>query len=371
VSLVLSGKAVDETEVGLFPKESGRLHISGQHFYTEDNQLWSWRGYSWFLGYRRFLAGDDLTGDLKFFRANGINVVRVFGPLPWTQTPDYRQYNIDMSKLGAFFDLLAQWGIRCEFVPICYEFLLKEQRKIVQAAYDAARGRWNVFIETCNEPHVNGTDPIKIMEGINRNGVLSAYGLYQFYYNKSHPRAFLDYCTIHTTRDSAWARKARHAQELAAEYDIPCISDEPAKICEPDFDYPGGKNDPSLTPQEAAWHFGVLALWTPGGTFHCEDGKWGRVPMAGSLQRRTLEAVVQSVWTRIDPSWQSGHYNGSHLKSSTPVDFIEDVWTYTSLGSKRALSVRIGVGQPEMQARNGWTITSRFGPGNSFATLVR
>jgi hypothetical protein len=361
----------DITTRGLFPKESGRLHISGQHFYTEDNQLWSWRGYSWFLGYRRFLAGEDVTEDLRFFRANGINVVRVFGPLNWKETPDYRQEVFDLSKLGQFFDMLAEWGIRVEFVPICYAFDINEQRAFVNTVYRIAEGRWNVFIEVANEPHVNKTNPVSIMQGVNRRHVLSSYGLYQFYYDGRLSPAFLDYCTLHSERDSAWARKARHVQELADAYDLPCIDDEPAKITEPDFDYPGGKNDPSLTPQEAVWHFGVLALWTPGGTFHCEDGKWGRIPAAGSLQRRVLEQVVAGVWGRIDPTWQAGQYNGSHMKTLTPVDFIEDVWTYTSLGTKRALSIRIGANQPAMQSRNGWTIIERFGPDESFAISTR
>jgi hypothetical protein len=309
--------------------------------------------------------------DLKSFRKHGINVVRVFGPLPWKETPDYDYPHFDISRLGEFFDLLADWGIRVEFVPICYAFSITEQRTFVNTVYQVASLCWNVFIEVCNEPHVNNTDPMRIMAGIARRGVLSSYGLYNFYYKAGEPRAFLDYCTLHTSRDSAWARKARHVQELASQYDLPCIGDEPAKITEPSFNYPGGKNDPALTPQEAAWHFGVLALWTPGGTFHCEEGKWGRVPVSGMLQLSVLDSVRENVWKRIDATWQAGNYNGSHMDSSTPVDFIRDVWTYSSLHTHRALSIRIRKGEPLMQPRNGWSIVERFGPENTFATLIR
>lgn len=361
----------DPTEAGLFPKEKGFLHIIGQHFYDALGNLWSWRGYSWFLAYRRFLAGEDLTEDLRYFRANGINVVRVFGPLPWPETPDYDYPHFDVSRLGEFFDMCADWGIRVEFVPICYAFYLESQRAFVKRVYAIAKGRWNVFIEVCNEPHVNHTDPIQIMKGVDRFGVLSAYGLYEFYYKPSATKAFLDYCTLHTQRDSAWARKARHVQELMNSNDVPCIGDEPAKIIEPGFSYPGGKNDPTLTPQDAAWHFGVLLLWTTGGTFHCEFGKWGHIPASGSLQRRVLDAVVENVWRRVDSRVQAGDYNGSHMKTSSPVDFIENVWSYSSLGKRTAYSIRIGKGQPEMQARNGWTISERWGPENTFATLTK
>src|SRR5688572_24796848 len=93
----------------LFPAETGKLKIIGTHFYTEDNQLWQWRGFSWFLGFLRFCRGEDITSDLIWLRKNGFNIVRVFGPLPWNETPDYRYENFDWMKLGPFFQLLADY----------------------------------------------------------------------------------------------------------------------------------------------------------------------------------------------------------------------------------------------------------------------
>lgn len=353
----------------VFPPESGRLHIEGTTFRTEDNQIWQWRGFSWFLGYRRFLAGEDITRDLQWLRGHGVNIVRIFGPLPWAQTPDYRAESFNVDRLGDFFQLVGEHGLRVEFIPICYRFDLAAQRQLVQRIYDIAAGHWNVLIEVANEPHVNDTDPVAILQGVNRRGVLSAYGLYGSYYaNPGGMPPALDYVTIHTQRDSAWHRKARHAQEVQHALGKPTISDEPAKITEPDFDYPGGKNDPAHTPDDAVWHGAITHLYTPGFTLHTEEGKWGRVPTPGMLQDTVVNAVLEQVWKRIGPEWQTGKYNGSHM-SSSPVDFIPNIWTYTSLHPDKALSVRCAVSAP--QPKPGWVEVERWGPGGSIVSLRR
>lgn len=361
-----------------FPDEAGRLHIEGTTFRTESNHLWQWRGYSWFLGYRRFLAGEDVTADLRWLRSHGVNIVRVFGPLPWRETPDYRAETFNTDRLSAFFTLLAEHGLRVEFVPVCYgrvsdpavrEFTLDAQRALVQRVYDVAQHHWNVLIECANEPHVNQTDPVAILKNVDRRGVLTAYGLYGKYYdNATGVDPVVDYGTIHVLRDSSWHRKARHTQELQHATHVPTVSDEPAKITEPDFHYPGGKNDPARTPAEMVWHGAITHLWTPGFTLHTEEGKWGRVPTPGMLQSAVADAVLEQVWKRIGPEWQTGGYMGSHLGAS-PVDHIPDIWTYTSLHDATALSVRCATSAP--QPKPGWVEVDRWGPGGSLVSLKR
>lgn len=351
------------------------LRVEGKTFIDDTGKLFSWHGYSMFLAYRRFLAGDDLRPDLRRLRTHGVNVLRVFGPLPWAETPDYRQELFDTDRLGAFFALLQSEGFYCEFVPICYAFDLARQRELVHAVYVIASRFPNVFIEVANEPHVNKTDPVAIMAGLERFSVLSAYGLYGSYYAKpSSMPAALDYVTIHTQRDAAWHRKARHAQEVQHATGKPCISDEPAKITEPNFDYPGGKNDPARTPAEAVWHAAVCALWTPGSTLHTEEGKWGRVPTPGMLQFAVLSAVSEHVWARIGPEWQTGAYKGGH-SSGSPVDGDglkingQDIWTYSSVHSNKALSVRCALSAPK--AKPGWRVVDQWGPSDSLVRLER
>lgn len=360
-----------------FPAEAGRLHIDGMTFRTEGGALWQWRGYSWFLGFLRYCRGEDVTPDLRWLRTMGFNLVRVFGPLPWKETPDYRPETFypRLGQLHEFFALVASAGLRCEFVPICMPFDRGLEQTITQGIFDVAAAHDNVVIEVANEPHVNKTDPFAVLAGIDRRGVLTSSGVYGSYYATpaSYPPV-IDYGTVHIQRDAAWHRKARHAQELQQEAKRPWISDEPAKITEPNFDYPGGKNDPAKTPAEIVWHAAVCGLYTPGFTFHCEEGKWGRVPKIGMLQHTCAEAVRDAVFLRIGPEWQTGTYKGGH-SSGSPVDGKglkingQDIWTYSSVHPNQALAVRCAFSAPQPQ--NGWTVVDRWGPNGSLVRLER
>jgi hypothetical protein len=350
-----------------------QLRIEGTRFYEHDT-LWQWRGFSLFLAYRRFLHGEPVAADLAVLRKFGFNLIRVFGPLPWKETPDYRHDNFNWGRLGEFFDRSADEGFYVEWVPVCSSYDISQQRLVTQISYDIAANHKNVLIEVANEPHVNKTNPVEILKGVNRYGVLSAYGNYvEALDGKPGWPPVLDYGTIHIPRDSAWHRRARIAQEVQHATGTPWISDEPAKITEPDFDYPGGKNDPQRTPAEMVWHAAVCALWTPGCTVHTEEGKWGRVPKPGSLQYTVLDAVQRDVWQKIDASVQLGEYNRGGNNDS-PVDnaYVEgsnEVWTYTSLKPKTAVSVRCG--SPAPLPRNGWTVVDRWGKDGSLVTLAR
>src|SRR5688572_29896054 len=169
----------------LFPTEAGPLYVDGKVFRTQDGELWSWRGFSWFLGFLRYCRGEDVTPDLRWLRAHGFNIVRVFGPLPWIETPDYRVEQFDAQKFDAFLSLLETHGLRCEFVPLCYRFAPANDvsvRRFLQSVYDIAAAHWNTIVEVSNEPHVNKIDPIAAMAGVDRRGVVSAWGLYGSYY---------------------------------------------------------------------------------------------------------------------------------------------------------------------------------------------
>lgn len=361
---------------GLFPPEEGRLRVDGRTFLTEKGELFQWRGYSWFLGFLRYCRGEDVTPDLWWMRMHGVNMPRIFGPLPWKETPDYRVEHFAFDKLPAFLQLLQDFGLRSNWSLGHNRHL--DLRPFVRRWFDIAKDFWSPVAEAVNEPHVGSEkpDPMALMYGLDRHGVLTSYGLYGSYYAKpSTTPPVLDFGTIHILRDSAWHRKARHAQELQDATGKPWISDEPAKIVEPWFDYPGAKNDPRMTPAEMAWHAGVCHLWTPGVTIHTEEGKWGRVPEAGSLQMMAVDAVRDHVWTRIGPEVQTGEYNRGG-NGDSPVDnvYVEktnEVWTYTSLHDEDNAAVTVRCGLSEPQTRLGWRAVERWGPGNSFVRLER
>lgn len=371
MSLVLTSSPPD---MGLFPPEVGRLHIDGTTFRTEAHDKWQWRGISYFLGPLRLARGEDIRPDLRWMREMGFNIPRSFGALPWVETPDYRVQNFPYGALDDYFGLLEEFGLRCNFSIGHYrhpDFFAYSQR-----VRQIAERYPHVLLERVNEPHVGSEKPDPIEDfDVAKGSCLTSYGLYGQYYDKVDGLdPTLDFGTVHIQRDSAWHRKARHAQELQHATGKPWISDEPAKLTEPGFSYPGGKNDPLKTPQEIVWHAAVCCLYTPGFTFHCEDGKWGHVPAPGSLQRLCAEAVRDAVFKKIDAYWQDGVYKGAH-SSGSPVDGKglqidgQDIWTYSTVHPNAALSVRCAVSAP--QPRDGWRVVDRWGPGGSIVRLER
>lgn len=372
---------------GMFPPESGRLRIEGDTFRREDNSLWQWRGFSLFLAYRRMLAGEDIRPDLRKLRAWGVNLIRVFGPLPWAElNGDYTHLTFNRDRLGEFFTLVGEEGLRVEFVPFCYLWgTVQERRAFAQQMFDIAAQHWNVVFEMVNEPKVQASfkpDPKDVLVGVNRHGVLTAYGYNPPLNAPLDPADVLDFGTIHTPRDSQWFRKARHSQEAQHASGKPFIADEPAKAIEPGnpgdptnaphpgFNYTGGKTNPD----EFVWYGTICHLWTPGHTLHTEEGKWGCLPVPGTRQHQITEVVSRDVWAKQPADWQTGSYTGAHL-SSSPVDGKDlvidgqDIWTYSSLHPDKALSVRCAVSAP--QPKPGWDEVDRWGPGGSVVSLRR
>jgi hypothetical protein len=98
-----------------------------------------------------------------------------------------------------------------------------------------------VLIEVGNEPEYNRIDVVAVMKGINRNGVLSAYGLDP----SRHPAAnletdvpVLDYGTTHDIyRDFEHSpRVTKDAWDWQNRFGVPFVSDEPIGFI--DFDHP-------------------------------------------------------------------------------------------------------------------------------------
>lgn len=347
---------------GLFLPEDGLLYVDGKRFRTETGALWQMRGISWFLGFYRFCLGQDVTSDLRWMRANGFNTARLFGPLPWKETPDYRIENFRYDLLPQFFDLMERYGIRVNWSLAHYEH--PGLQEYVQRWYDIAANFWCPMAEGVNEPHVGKTkpDPMLVLNGVDTYGVTTAYGYYfEELDGKPGHSPVSDWGTIHVPRDSAWHRRARMVQETMEATGKPWVSDEPAKIVEPDFDYPGGKNDPVRTPREMCWHAAVCYLWTTGVTYHTEEGKWGRVPRPGMLQHTVAETLRDNVFKKIDAEWQVGEYNrGGNGDSPVNNVYTEEnqIWTYTSLHPDTALSVRCGT--IPLKAQNGWRIVDSW-----------
>ena len=365
----------------LFPAEQGWLHIAGEHFYTEQNERWQGRGYSDFLLFLRFCRGEDITPDLRWLRIFGFNFVRVFGALPWDEVPDYRADTFRFDLLGAFFSLLAYYGLRCEWCPGHYRF--DGWAYHLQQHYDIAQDHWNVLMNRVNEPHV-GQKPDPLVK-VDDRGVLTDYGIYTPYTGGQYPYA--DWGSIHTRRDSTWIRSARHAQECQHKRNKPCVPDEGPKVIEigtaanhppttavhPGFEYSGGKTSIDGFVQ----HQAICAMYT-GLLVHTEEGKWGAVPVPGSNQYEVCEAIRDNVFKKIRPEWLGGSYSNSS-SSGSPVDDVDidvdgdgdldPIWTYSSVMGDRALAVRCYNSPPK--AMPGWEVIDRWGPAGSICELRR
>jgi len=233
-----------------FPGETGKLRVEGRHFFDTQNRVWRWRGASQFLLFSRYLNGEDIGPVIDWLVERGFNIIRVFGQVPAGFGADrlglakyerpFDRADFDQ-KLHAFFSLLADRGLRVEYVPLTYSDDIGVMRAHVQRVYDVARSHWNVLIEVGNEPEYNRIDVVAVMNGVNRHGVLSAYGLDPSRHpieNLNAAVAVLDYGTTHDIyRDFDHSpRITKDAWDWQNRFGVPFVSDEPIGFI--DFDHP-------------------------------------------------------------------------------------------------------------------------------------
>jgi hypothetical protein len=344
-----------------FPDEVGAIHVDGATFRDEANRPWGWRGATHFMLLARYLRGEDIGPALVDARSHGWNVLRVFGRVAGSGWPDFADFAAPeqsftyATQLGAFFDLLAAKGLRVEIVPLTYADDISVQRARLQQTYDVAAGRWNVFVEGANEPEVNGIDIVTIYQGVNRRGVVSAYGTYDLRCTGSGPCTLpmLDYVTTHTSREAEWMRKVKDLLELRdgfggaddpAQWFLgtkrPTVGDEPMGADE--FDQPG-RRSASVSDFEQA--FGVCVIYSAGCTFHSQAGL--RSQSLGPVQI-TIADGIAGVWKFIPPAAQLGRYTRGGLED-LPV-----AW-----GGENASMRHYGV----IASGDAWVVVVRPAPG--------
>lgn len=354
-----------------FPAERGRLRVADRHFVTEDGAAWSWRGSSMFLLGARYFTGQDITPQLAWMQAAGVNVARVFDRVTWDNLADYGVTNpgeTDPGKLAAFFDLLASHGLRVEYVPLTYADDLGAMRARVQRAYDAAAGRWNVLIEVANEPENNQINVPLVMQGIDRHGVLSASGMDPGRHCAeldAQPDAWtaceqrelfvLDYLTPHDL-----ARDPQHSPRNTKDFTIdfgffgvPMVADEHVGLI--DLGYPrycyggdgfaslcsgGGVRTTDCTVLLSA--AAIEHLFGPGFTLHFQSGLEGRAPRADEPIQSACAAQFTKLWAFLPADAQLGQYRAPHLG-----DF-PFVWTDADS--------RVGHAYCSVQGGTGWCV---------------
>lgn len=302
VFLLLGGTSTSVAERP-FPPERGRLRAEGQRFVTDDNRVWRWRGATQFLLFARYLNGEDISPQLDWLIARGFNVVRVFGEVPSGFDADrmgvsnyerpFERPDFD-AKLHAFFTLLADRGLRCEYTVLTYWDAMNTMRTHVQRVFDIAASHWNVFVEVANEPEHNGIDAVAVMQGVHRHGVLAAYGIDPGRAPvdewKSRIRV-LDYGTAHDLDRNLEASPTvtKRAAAMQSAFGVPFVNDEPIGAIDPGHptyketgpqtwgNIRGGgartvNRDVFITAAAIAY------MYSAGYTYHFQAGLEGRVP---------------------------------------------------------------------------------------------
>jgi len=353
--------------------ESGPLRVDGVTFRDSAGNIWSYRGVTMFMLMARWLRGEDISTQILWAQSFGANVLRVFGRVPastvsgWKDWPDYEhpESAADFAdKLGKFFDLVAGYGVRVEYVPLTWAAPVATMRQWVQQAFDVAANHWNVLIEVANEPEVNGVDTVSVMQGVNTRGVIYALGNYVNRSDGSLPHG--NYVTAHTDRDSEWPRRGHDAIDYRdgggpfALNDIACkcpiVLDEPIGADETDQ---AGRRTTSAADYMA--YVGVARLMAAGVTFHCQCGLMGRSPNTNEPIQAQIAQAVGQTWTAIVADAQIGAYQrcgGGGFP--TTCDPAESLRSYGSVfgGQWAVVRVRPNGGLPIVQTSGGGALTA-------------
>jgi hypothetical protein len=278
----------------LSPPEVGRLHVEGTHFYNQAGQPWEGRSLTSFLLCARLWAGQSIAPQLAWAAQHGFNTVRTFGPVNW---PDDFARGLEMvpsaDQLDACFSTVEAAGLRIEYTPITYAYDLTQQRALVQTVFDVAAKHWGVFVEVANEPEPNGVDPVAIMQGVDRHGVLAAFGLDPE--RVPGPNYFqvpvLDYATSHDlARDEAHSpRNSKDTRDAEDVVHVPVWDDEPIGVIDPTrynfhqtsgslWERPGGGSVRTTNCDITTAHAAIALALTGLTTYHSQAGLEGRIP---------------------------------------------------------------------------------------------
>lgn len=354
------------------------LRTRGPVFYDgHTQQLWKWRGVSGFTLFEQYLRGRDIAPYCQWAASEKISLVRVFGmycgKLGRLVPPEYPQYYHDLDD---FLALVGTFGLSVEFVVFADmgtdPLRTMDAGRHYHDVADVLVARSGCVSEVCNEPFVNGFEPLTVYTPMSE--LAQALG----HYNVDGPTASLphaQYVTQHGQRDSEWPRRAKDLLELSRlgysddpnpahppflPLNVPCVGDEPMGIGPED---PGRRS--MIATDHAAYH-ALAMLVASGSTIHGDFGLEARVPRPE--EQAVVDAIV-AAWDAIPAACQTWTYTAQHL-SGCPLQGDRSLKTYGMMQGTRAVMVRVrGVGDPV--ATNGWRIIAELGHPAIVVTLER
>ena len=279
------------------PAACGRLSARGTDFVCADGARFQWRGVTAFALLEQIAHGRPADADayMRWARATGFNLVRVLAmaDVLFKLSPDDGRRH-----LPAFLDRANELGLYVEIVALAdtarYGMTATALRDQVAAIGRIAASHPNAVVQIANE-HYHPTqsrelhDPAALRElaRLLPSSVLHTESA-AAEDTAAQPQGM--YITRHLSRSGSPARMIERVQllgGLAAEAGKPVVNGEPIGAAE--RDEPGRRlADPGFF-RDLARRTSAAGL--AGGTFHCEDGLFARVP--GPVQQACARAWVE------------------------------------------------------------------------------
>jgi hypothetical protein len=279
------------------PSQCGRLSARGTDIVCGDGTTFEWRGVTAFALIEQVAHGRRRDADayMRWARSTGFNLVRVLAmaDVLFALPPDE-----GLRHMPALVEMAALRGLYVEIVALAdtasYRMDLAGLRAQVSAVSRLAAEHPNVVVQIANEHY----HPTQVPE-VHDPAVLEELGRLvapQVLYTESPAaeemarRPAGRFITRHISRSGSQARMLERVdllRRLAIEAGKPVVNDEPIGAGE--RDEPGRRlSDPAFFRELARR---TLAAGLSGGTFHCEDGLFARVP--GPVQQACARAWVQ------------------------------------------------------------------------------
>lgn len=380
----------------------------------DDGSPWRWQGFTSFLLYKKYLDGEDISDRIREAVNVGANLIRVFGMSRWmdggeTDATQFwpQKYPDFYAKLPTFINLLAAYGMRCEFVVFAdaREIMPKpdEQAAHLKKVVAKLRDLPSACLEIENEYSVNKETDIAALVHQDWGDLLYSVGDYDmeridvkqpdgsFKADPRPPMLTGRYVTYHGDRspEGSLIEAAKEGFYYYAGWDSinhdgnrshadgckrPCVNDEPMGA----NDQPSNRwGDERYTDPEHARSMGAgHALSSAGGTFHSERGCTSSHLSETELQCARAYFAGMAAIPVDAPTYPYEHdRTAGHVLAPVPQFGPDDYAAKESVSRAsgnvaHALTVLISHGYvPEGQ--HGWQVTDRQGKDGGIMRVER
>lgn len=364
--------------------ESGWLHLcaNGLAVCHEDGTFYQWAGFSDFALYDRYLnEGADAIRPVLAQRVRlGASLLRVLGMADSFMQLRPAGHADYYDKLAPFAQLLAEYGLRLEYVALADAQIIMPVRADMEQhlhrARDALAGEWNAQLFECsneafkNLPAATEADAETLAGELCRTiqgpPMLLASGAYA---SEPVARYTIDRGTMHSRRDEGqWPRGSKDLRDYQDATRVPWAADEPPGAAE--VDRPGSRYS---NPDDFAWYAATAALEGMGATFHSDAGVLSQ--LLPPVQYAAAEAFFWALkWVPAEAQvapYQRGGDAGTGGIGEMPIehDDAQELRSFCKPVGGFEYCVQIRTSRAHATPRDGWVVESEPRPG--FVRLTR